>query len=360
MKTTSSLLLQVLVGFILVIIWLPSIIYFEYLNRINNEKTYNLSNKIKDYYLETGRIKKIGKKNHNFNTNLGPINNKNSILSTLYYYRKVKKVVKNQEDFKNKKSKKLEHYNQGYNRRYDDRRYDDRRYGNRNSGQYLRKPRRNAYRTEYYWNNYNSKTLKDKNFSFTDNNNVKKVLNMDDFKNSDFKNLLTYNTQKTKLKKKIKAYNVTNGKLVTIFAKNNNLERVKNNNTKIFYPGIKSRQGIIDDLKQNNFNFRWGMRLLTFLMLLIGLQLIASPLRYVVEKAPNILDFPILNLFKWILVFISDTILFFWDTFSIFGSLILTVLVTLIVFLLVNYPITIGISIATYFIITLMFLKKNK
>ena len=94
--------------------------------------------------------------------------------------------------------------------------------------------------------------------------------------------------------------------------------------------------------------------------LFLGLQLITSPLRYVIEEAPHILDFPILNLFKWILVFMSDTILFFWDTFSIFGSLILTAIVTFIVFSLVNYPITLGITFATYFIITLIFLKKNK
>ena len=325
MKTTSSLLLQVLVGFILVILWFPSIIYFEYINKDNNDKTSDLNYKIKDYYLKSGKIKKIGRKVHTFDTSLGPIKINKSILSTIYNYKKIKKVVKSQEKSKNKI------------------------------------PKKKTYTTEYYWKKYGSKTLKDKKFLFTDNNNVKKILNMNDFKNSDFKNLLSYsNIEKIKLNKKIKAYNVPNGKLVTFFAKNNNLERVKHNKARIIYPGLKTRQGIIYDIKTSDFYFRWGMRLITFLMLFLGLQLITSPLRYVIEEAPHILDFPILNLFKWILVFMSDTILFFWDTSSIFGSLILTAIVTFIVFSLVNYPITLGITFATYFIITLIFLKKNK
>ena len=81
MKTTSSLLLQVLVGFILVILWFPSIIYFEYINKDNNDKTSDLNYKIKDYYLKSGKIKKIGRKVHTFDTSLGPIKINKSILS---------------------------------------------------------------------------------------------------------------------------------------------------------------------------------------------------------------------------------------------------------------------------------------
>ena len=111
MKTRHKILMQIFVGFILIVLWFPAIIYFEYLNRVNNDKTAKLSYKIDDYYLKSGRMKKIGNKVHKINTNLGQFTVNNSIITTVFNYRKVKRRSRkyrrrryeDEEDFSNYK-----------------------------------------------------------------------------------------------------------------------------------------------------------------------------------------------------------------------------------------------------------------
>jgi len=159
------------------------------------------------------------------------------------------------------------------------------------------------------------------------------------------------NNQKSNFNTLVRAAKVSNGKLITIFAKNQYLDRIPHSKVKMFYPGMKTKQDIVNSIYLSDSFSRWALRIVTFLMLFCGLQLITFPLRWVIEKSPQILDWPILRWFKWILVWVSQTLLFLWDAFSIFGALILTIIMTLVVYLLINYPITIGLSAATYFII---------
>lgn len=348
MKTRHTILMQIFIGFILIVLWFPAIIYFEYLNRVNNDRTAKLSYKIDDYYLKSGRMKKIGNKVHKVNTNVGQFTVNNSIVTTVFNYRKVKKRSRKYRRKRYEDEEEFSNYKYKYRRNYKPR-------NNYQIKKYRYQPSQN-----YSWRKYSTNTVRDNNFSFIYDNNKKRNIFLDRFKSSDFNSILEpTNIQKSNFNYLSKAFKVSDNKLVTIFAKNQNLIRVPHRKAKLFYPGVKTKQDILDDIYRSDKYFRWGMRLLTFLMLFGGLQLITSPLRWVIENSPQILNWPILNWFKWILVWLSQTLLFLWDAFSIFGALILTAVMTLIVFFLINYPITIGISMATYFIIVLVVLKKK-
>jgi hypothetical protein len=89
----------------------------------------------------------------------------------------------------------------------------------------------------------------------------------------------------------------------------------------------------------------------------VGVFLITSPVKYILENAPNLVDFPIIKVFKPILEAGSGAILFFINTFSVFGSGILAIVMTLFVFLLVNFAIPIIILIVGFIVWTII---KNK
>ena len=141
---------------------------------------------------------------------------------------------------------------------------------------------------------------------------------------------------------------------VTIFAKNENLERVNDETTKLIYPGRKTKTDIINDREKSNVLQRWGFRLLAFLALFFGLVLIIEPIRIVLNKGPELLKLPILNIIQPLASIIGKTILFLWDTFSFVGSLLLTAILTAIVYFLVNYTLISGISLGILIIVIIV------
>ena len=144
------------------------------------------------------------------------------------------------------------------------------------------------------------------------------------------------------------------GMRVTIFAKNENLERVNDETTKLIYPGRKTKTDIINDREKSNVLQRWGFRLLAFLALFFGLVLIIEPIRIVLNKGPELLKLPILNIIQPLASIIGKTILFLWDTFSFVGSLLLTAILTAIVYFLVNYTLISGISLGILIIVIIV------
>ena len=78
---------------------------------------------------------------------------------------------------------------------------------------------------------------------------------------------------------------------------------------------------------------KWGGRLLTFLMLFIGLSLLVSPLTFLVSLG-EALPFPLS-----LMVLPGRILLNIYNALSFFGSLILTFIMTMFIWSLVNYPI---------------------
>ena len=161
--------------------------------------------------------------------------------------------------------------------------------------------------------------------------------------------------------KKGTIYNIPIDTEVTIFAKNKDLEKVNDESTKFIYPGKKTKFSIMKDRKSSNFIQKLIFRIITFLILFIGLNLLVSPFRYIIDETPEAFNLPILKIFKPILTSFGSILLFFWDTFSFFGSLILTGFFTFIIYLIINYALYGGIALAVFIIILFVmhFSKKN-
>jgi len=91
-------------------------------------------------------------------------------------------------------------------------------------------------------------------------------------------------------------------------------------------------RNIINRKSNDNMVQKWLGRIGTFLLLCLGLMALISPLRYAVNIGNNI---PVLNViltpFKWLVGL--------YDVASFIIAIILTVLMTLFVYTLVNYPI---------------------
>lgn len=103
----------------------------------------------------------------------------------------------------------------------------------------------------------------------------------------------------------------------------------------------------------------WIFRIISGLLLGVGVFLISAPIKHILENAPNLVDFPIIRVLKPILEAGSGAILFFINSFSFIGSGILAILMTLFVFLLVNFAIPI-IIIIIGFVVWQYFKNKNK
>jgi hypothetical protein len=90
---------------------------------------------------------------------------------------------------------------------------------------------------------------------------------------------------------------------------------------------------ILNDRKSmGNMIEKWLGRIVTFLLLFIGLSLLISPIRYFINNASI---FPILN----ILLTPAQWIIAFYDILSFFGSFLITLITTIIVYCIINYPI---------------------
>jgi hypothetical protein len=97
---------------------------------------------------------------------------------------------------------------------------------------------------------------------------------------------------------------------------------------------------------------KWGGRLATFLMLFIGFSSLMSPLRFLIGLG-SMLPGP----FK-IITLPGQILLSIYDTLSFFGSLILTLLMTLFIWSLINYPI-VSVLIGALLIGLILYFKKK-
>ena len=106
--------------------------------------------------------------------------------------------------------------------------------------------------------------------------------------------------------------------------------------------------------KSSNKIQKWVFRIGTFLILLIGLNLLVSPLKHILNKTPEVMNFPIIRILKPFVSGLSGIVLFLWHTFSFLGSLLLTGILTLIIYLLVNYTVIGGVSLGVLIIVIII------
>jgi hypothetical protein len=90
---------------------------------------------------------------------------------------------------------------------------------------------------------------------------------------------------------------------------------------------IKNRKSSINTIQ------KWGGRIATFLMLFFGLSLLVSPLKIIVSLG-NALPGPL-----QLIAIPGRILLSIYNALSFFGSIILTILMTMFIWSLVNYPI---------------------
>jgi hypothetical protein len=110
---------------------------------------------------------------------------------------------------------------------------------------------------------------------------------------------------------------------------------------------IKTRKDTMDKLQ------KWGGRIGTFLMLFIGLGLLVSPFEYIVSLGSS-LPFPLS-----IMAVPGQIILSIYNSLSFIGSLILTILMTFLVWSIINSPM-ISILVASLLVGFILYFKKHK
>jgi hypothetical protein len=97
------------------------------------------------------------------------------------------------------------------------------------------------------------------------------------------------------------------------------------------------KENVINTIKNRkssmNTIHKWGGRFLTFLMLFIGLSLLISPLTFLISLG-EALPFPLS-----LMVLPGRILLSIYNALSFFGSLILTFIMTMFIWSLINYPI---------------------
>ena len=334
-------------GLILVLLWIPSIVIAETNNKGNRLETEKLNETLKTSFLYTGNIKKLNENKINLKTNFG-----NVIVNDSIYAREGYKVWTKTNITKNDS-----HGNSYTEVKYDwspeidgVNQYNDFKVGNDKGNDIIIDKEIDNYELKKI-----SKITKENNMDIELDTNYKieenNIVPIKDIK----ENYIDKQTKKGTI------YNIPLNTEVTIFAKNDKLEKVDDETTSFIYPGKKTKFSIMEDRKTSNSMQKWIFRIVTFLVLFIGLNLLVSPFRYIIEETPEAFNLPILKIFKPILTSFGSIVLFFWDTFSFFGSLILTGFFTFIIYLLVNYALYGGISLGVFIIILFVmhFSKKN-
>lgn len=110
---------------------------------------------------------------------------------------------------------------------------------------------------------------------------------------------------------------------------------------------IKTRKNTMDKLQ------RWGGRLATFLMLFFGLLLLVSPLEFIVRLG-SALPFPLS-----LMVVPGQIILTIYNSLSFIGALILTILMTFLIWSIINHPM-VAILIGSLLIGFILYFNKHK
>jgi len=135
-------------------------------------------------------------------------------------------------------------------------------------------------------------------------------------------------------------YGVLNNTIVTDMSPVLNLNKEDSININKYENGTID-QAVISVINRKNTNYLmqlWIIRIVTVVMLCSGLILLVSPIRAVVSGSAGILgSIPVINLVVPLFRLIGGVILGLYDTLSFFGSIILTAVLTLIVYCMVNY-----------------------
>ena len=344
--SASSIAGNMIFGFILVLLWIPSIITAEINNKGNRLETEKLQETLKTAFLYTGKVKKLNDDKIKLSTNFGEVTVNDSIYAR-EEYNVWEKTIVNKKDAKGNS--------------YTEEKFD---WSTDKDGP-------NKYNNFKVKNSTEDEIIIDKEIS---NNQLEKISKLTSKNNMDIDLKSGYKFSNNDIvpdkdnqtdyidgvTKKGKIYNIPIDTEVTIFAKNKNLDQVDDESTSFIYPGKKSKLSIMEDRKTSNFMQKWIFRVVTFLVLFIGLNLLVSPFKYLIEEAPEAFNLPIIGIFKPILTSLGSIVLFFWNTFSFFGSLILTGFFTFLIYLLVNYALYGGITLGVFIVILfIMHLSKN-
>ena len=338
---------SMIIGLILILLWIPSIIYSELNNKGNRLETENLKKTLENSFLHTGRIKSMNDDPILINSQFG----KAAISNSIQAKEILKKWTKKHRKVKDSKGKV-------------------------------------KYISYYDWSDSDingSSSIKD--FNVVDNDGKEVYINSNDLSNFEINRIskltsrddvninlgnrytwennfivpnYSINKYVPNITKKGVFYNIPNETEVTVFAKNENLEKVDDETVSFLYPGKKTKLAIMNDRKSSNVIQRWVFRIGTFLVLFIGLNLLVSPLTHILNKTPEVIDFPIIRILKPFASAFSGIILFLWNTFSFLGSLILTAILTSIVYLLVNYTVIGGVSLGVLILVMLVLNVSSK
>jgi hypothetical protein len=341
MANPMSIAGSMIIGLILILLWLPSIIYSELNNKGNRLETEKLKKDLDTSFLHIGRIKSADDNPIILNSQFG----KAAISDSIYSKEILKKWTRKQRKVKDSEGRVRYHYY------YDWSDYDingDSSIKNFNVV--------NNDGKEVYVNSSDVSKLEINRISkLTPKDNININLGNRYVWENNFivPNYPIYNYVKDITKKGV-FYNVPNNTEVTVFAKNESLEKVDDETVSFLYPGKKTKLSIMKDRKSSNVIQRWVFRIGTFLVLFIGLNLLVSPLTHILNKTPEVMDFPIIRILKPFASAFSGIILFLWNTFSFLGSLILTAILTSIVYLLVNYTVIGGVSLGVLILVMLV------
>ncbi len=343
--SSSSLAGNMIFGFVLILLWIPSIVMAEINNKNNRLETEKLNEILHNSFLFTGVIKKFKKDNINLTTQFGNLDVNNSVYAREEYKIWTKKEIQKKDSKGNSYIENTYDWSMGNE-------------GDSSYNNFLVKNDEEEILINKEIDNYQLKDI-----SKITNKNSMNINLSENYKIMDDNIVPVYDKSDyiVGTTKKGTIYNIPIDTEVTIFAKNKDLEKVNDESTKFIYPGKKTKFSIMKDRKSSNFIQKLIFRIITFLILFIGLNLLVSPFRYIIDETPEAFNLPILKIFKPILTSFGSILLFFWDTFSFFGSLILTGFFTFIIYLIINYALYGGIALAVFIIILFVmhFSKKN-
>ena len=368
MKSIAS---KMTIGLILIILWIPAVFWSEITSKINNDKSKKLQKKIKNSLFVTGKVRNIdNEKNIRLNTKFGEITMYNSVAAS-EKYTMLKKY--NSRNYYKPRSRSV--FGQPRSRSVFGQPRSRSVFGQPRSRSIFGQPRSRSIfgqpRSRGIFERFNPLAS-----SFTSKINYKGfVLKGNDgndyeiFRNSiskqDLENVMTksYNrdikpnfNNKILNNKKYNYYKLGIGSTLTVVAEDESLKKLPD--TLLLHRGYLSKDDIVKKNKSNTLLKSWLFRIISGLLLGVGVFLITSPVKYILENAPDLVDFPIIKVFKPILEAGSGAILFFINTFSVFGSGILAIVMTLFVFLLVNFAIPIIILVVGFIVWTII--SKNK
>tara|TARA_B110000971_G_C19987730_1_gene490418 strand:+ start:263 stop:1285 length:1023 start_codon:yes stop_codon:yes gene_type:complete len=333
-------------GVLLIILWLPGILVSEINNKNNRLELKRLFKNLDNAVIKTGKIAANPNTINNYKTDIGiPININNTIMAQ----EQVQNWVQRKEEIKDKDGKVT-----------DVKFYEE-----------WSLPKNNVIGKMPFKINTGLEEIEipDNKFKNIEYGSLMEPININDLEIENTKleeinymksgtTLIPKDKNQINTSKKISFSSVPTNKEVTIVTDNlNNLNKLED--TKFLYPGIKNKKDIVNDKKTSNTLQRWIFRAVTFIMLALGLMLLVAPIRHVLTETPKYLNLPIISIIKPLIEAIGAIILGLWDTLSIFGSLLLTLIFTILIYLLVNYtlPIVIVLGVGTVLTIILTIIR---